>query len=176
MVRVYLSPVDKINKPSLRYLQVQDFFVLGSGIPWTIAYILYARQANIDKSYGMPLIPLCANIAWEFIYGVIHPNSLGQVISFVPWLIADVPIVYWTLKHGPSKWEQAPLVADNLGLILAVGIAMMLAMHLAFRRSCKNIEDGPFWSAWVCQLLISCGSVMHLMCRNETSGHSWGIW
>ncbi|EHL01848.1 hypothetical protein M7I_2205 [Glarea lozoyensis 74030] len=78
MVRIYLSPVDKVNKPPLRYLQVQDALVLGSGIPWTIA---------------------CANIAWELIYGVIHPNSLGQVISFVPWLIADVPIVYATERN-----------------------------------------------------------------------------
>nr|WP_222707310.1 hypothetical protein [Pontibacter qinzhouensis] len=43
---------------------------ISSGVFWTLAYLLLLRRGYIDKSYGMPMVALCANISWEFIFGL----------------------------------------------------------------------------------------------------------
>ena len=53
-----LNPIDTLNSPPETYLWVQDGLTLASGGLWTIAYILYIRQAFQDESYGMPMLSL----------------------------------------------------------------------------------------------------------------------
>jgi paspaline synthase len=53
-----LNEIDLVNQPPLHYLQVQDALLLLTVIPWSIAYVLYIKQAYLDKSYGMPLFAL----------------------------------------------------------------------------------------------------------------------
>ena len=45
------------------------------GIFWSLAYFLIIRQGFKDRTYGMPLAALCANISWEAIF------ALQQVIA-----------------------------------------------------------------------------------------------
>ncbi len=54
--------------------------MLGSGIFWTITYILIIQRGLRDHTYGMPLVALCANISWEFIFSFILPPYLVQHI------------------------------------------------------------------------------------------------
>ncbi len=42
--------------------------LLGSGLFWTVTYLLIIRRGFRDQTYGMPLVALCANLAWEFIF------------------------------------------------------------------------------------------------------------
>lgn len=58
-----LNSVDSINKPPLHFLQIQDGLQIVSGITWTIVYILYVKQSNKDKSYGMPMVALYTSLS-----------------------------------------------------------------------------------------------------------------
>ena len=53
-----LNAIDRANRPPAYYLTVQDGLILLSSALWTIAYILYVRQGLLDRSYGMPIVPL----------------------------------------------------------------------------------------------------------------------
>jgi paspaline synthase len=53
-----LNAVDRVNRPPVFYLTVQDGLILTSSFLWTISYLLYVRQAFRDRNYGMPLVPL----------------------------------------------------------------------------------------------------------------------
>ncbi len=57
-IHLPLNALDHVNRPSLYFLLVQDSLILLTGSLWTIAYVLYIRQAYRDKSYGMPIIAL----------------------------------------------------------------------------------------------------------------------
>ncbi|KAI0183630.1 hypothetical protein EV127DRAFT_376513 [Xylaria flabelliformis] len=171
-----LNAVDKANEPPLYFLWVQDGCIISTGILWTVAYILYIRQATRDKSYGMPLIAVCANIGWELIYGVFHPLSYAEMVTFIPWFFIDLGIVYTTVQYGAQKWKHSPMIANNLLAILSLGSIFSLLMHWAFIKTCVSVEEAAFWSGFACQNLLGVSSVAQLMSRNETSGHSWTIW
>ncbi|KAI7779187.1 Terpene cyclase atmB [Diaporthe eres] len=170
-----LSPVDRAIQPPVYYLQVQDSLILSVSIFWTIAYVLYVRQGYRDKSYGMPLFALAGNIAWEFLFGVAMPTSVAQVVCFVPWLVIDVFIVHTTWKYGARQFKQSPVVANNLGLVLVFGVAFVTASFYFFIKT-VGLDAASFYLGYSDQLLISITSLAQLLRRNNTLGHSWGIW
>ncbi|KAI1845194.1 hypothetical protein JX266_008741 [Neoarthrinium moseri] len=171
-----LNAVDQVNQPPLHFLWVQDACILSTGILWTIAYVLYIRQGFQDRSYGMPLFALCANIGWEFVYGVVFPISYAETLTFVPWVLIDCGIIYTTVKFGPEQWKHAPLVANNLVPILACGTALGIAGHVAFIKTCSSVVEAALYSGFTLQVILGAASVAQLMSRNNTSGHTWTIW
>lgn len=116
-----------------------------------------------------------ANFAWEILFALVVPTSVAQVVAFGPWLVIDIFIIYTTLKFGPALWQHSPLVAKNLGLLMASGIFFTLALFWSIIKTI-GVDDSSFFIAYGVQLLISSFSVAHLVKRSSTSGHSWGIW
>ncbi|KAI1815148.1 hypothetical protein GGS20DRAFT_584841 [Poronia punctata] len=171
-----LNHVDETNNPPLWFLWVQDGCILTSGTLWTIAYILYIKQATRDQSFGMPLIALCANIGWELIYGIFYPLSYAEMITFIPWFFIDLGIVYKTARYGVHKFRHSPMIANNLPSILFLGSLFSMLLHWAFIMSGDSIDEVAFWSGFSCQILLGFSSVAQLMSRDETSGHSLTIW
>ena len=52
---------------------------ISSGVLWTMVYLLIIKRGFADKTYGMPLPALCANLSWEFIFSFIHPHGVPQI-------------------------------------------------------------------------------------------------
>lgn len=51
-------------------LSEQDILLIcqvGMGLFWIFTYILIIYKGWQDKTYGMPMAAICANISWEFI-------------------------------------------------------------------------------------------------------------
>ena len=115
-------------------------------------------------------------MAWELIYSVVYPLGLAETILFLPWVLIDLVLVYTTVKFGRNEWKQAPLVAQNLQAIIAVGCAMMLAAHGLFVQLFDDVGVACFWAAHACQVVVSWFSLSQLVSRGSTRGHSIGIW
>jgi len=174
-----LTRIDAINQPSEYYLWVQDILTLCSGVLWTMAYGYYVVQGFRDKSYGMPIVPLCANVAWEIIYSVVYPIGPAEQYGFLPSLVIDIFIIYTTVKFGASEWKHNPVVANNIGLLLTVGLSLFLLIHWGFVLLFVNSQDitqASFWSGFACQTTISWSAITQLIRRGTTRGHSMAIW
>ncbi|KAI1418996.1 hypothetical protein F5Y12DRAFT_789434 [Xylaria sp. FL1777] len=171
-----LSATDKVNRPPLSYLWVQDGCIISGGALWTIAYVLYILQARTNKSYGMPLVALCMNIGWELAYGIFYPLSYLEAVTFLLWVFIDFGIVHATVKFGVDQWKHAPLVGKNLAGFLGIGCVVSLVAHCEFIRLFASPTEAAFWSGFACQNLLGVLSVCQIISRNNTSGHSRTIW
>ena len=100
---------------------------------------------------------------------------MGQVLSFVPWLLTDIGIIYTTLVFGPQQFSSSPLIAKNLGLILTAFISMMTIVLLAFIKK-VGVKSAVYWSGYLLEVSLGCWSVAHLISRDNTRGHSMMIW
>ncbi|MCZ7372658.1 MAG: hypothetical protein O8C60_03205, partial [Candidatus Methanoperedens sp.] len=76
------------------------------GLFWSLTYILIIRRGFKDKTYGMPLVALCANISWEAIFSFVHPHSPPQLYINYIWFFLDVLIVLQFLKFGRSEFPK----------------------------------------------------------------------
>jgi hypothetical protein len=76
---------------------------VGCGVLWTLAYLLIIRQGYLDRTYGMPLAALCANLSWEFIFTFVYPHDLPQRAVNVVWLSFDFVILVQLLLYGACE-------------------------------------------------------------------------
>ena len=79
------------------------------GVAWTITYIALVYRGFKDKSYGMPLVPLALNLAWETTFSLIYPASspsIVQTIISMIWMVSDVGIVATFFLYGYKYFER----------------------------------------------------------------------
>ncbi len=76
--------------------------MIGSGVLWTLVYILIIKRGFQDKTCGMPLVALCANISWEFVFSFVYPHRAPQFYVNIVWLGLDVVILFQFLRYGRS--------------------------------------------------------------------------
>lgn len=82
-----------------------------AGLFWTIAYVLIVLRSRRDRTYGMPIAALGANVAWEFYYTVIAPPTYASAAIYhaqltidAIWLLIDCGILWYALRYGPSEF------------------------------------------------------------------------
>ena len=83
---------------------MQTLILVFGGMFWILTYIFIISKGFKDKTYGMPLIALCANISWEFIYSFIFPHTPPQLFINYLWFGLDVIIVIQFLKYSKNEF------------------------------------------------------------------------
>lgn len=148
-----------------------DAIMVGSGALWTLAYLLIIRQGFLDRTYGMPLAALCANLSWELIFAFVYPHELPQRAVNVVWFSFDVMILVQLLLYGPREFSGLPrrLFYAAFALALATAFGAVLTITLQF-----GDFDGAY-SAFGQNLMMSVLFVTMLHTRGSLRGQSVSI-
>ncbi|KAJ8179082.1 hypothetical protein LV157_007418 [Aspergillus fumigatus] len=155
---------------------IADWALLAQGLGWSINYLAMIYQSYKDRTYGMAILPLCCNFAWEFVYSVIYPshNSAERAV-LTTWMILNLFVMYTAIKFAPNEWQHAPLVRQCLPWIFPVAIAAFTAGHLALAAT-VGVSKAANWGAFLCFELLTSGAVCQLMSRGSSRGASYTIW
>ncbi|KAI1862364.1 uncharacterized protein JN550_010226 [Neoarthrinium moseri] len=165
---------------------------------WDLAYILMTRRSLKTRSYGMPILGLAINVAWEVIYGFYVAEIWLEKLGFIFWLLLDLGLVYTTIRFAPEDWATtSPWVGRNITYILASMLLVGCWGHLAFAswwlespgtgfgskagkwwRGQEGFDttELAYWSAGVSQMVLSAASLAMLMVRGHSGGTSYAIW
>jgi predicted outer membrane lipoprotein len=147
-----------------------DAIMVGSGVLWTLAYLLMIRRGFLDRTYGMPLVALCANLSWEFIFSFVYPHDLPQRAVNVVWFSFDLVILLQLLLYGPREFADLPRAFYAvLALALAASFGVVLAVTYEF-----DDFDGVY-SAFGQNLMMSVLFIAMLRSRGSLRGQSVGI-
>jgi hypothetical protein len=148
-----------------------DGILVGSGVLWTLTYLLIIRQGFLDRTYGMPLAALCANLSWEFIFAFVYPHDLPQRAVNVVWFSFDLVILGQLLLYGAREFGNLSRRLFYAGFALALGTAFgaVLATTLEF-----DDFDGVY-SAFGQNLMMSILFVTMLYSRGSLRGQSISI-
>lgn len=113
------------------FMTIFDEIMIGSGICWTLTYLLIIRRGIFDLTYGMPAAALFANLAWETIYSFILPHSAPQVIVDRIWFAFDVLILLQYLRFGSVIRRVQKTWTFYMEFILGFGITCLLILFLS---------------------------------------------
>ncbi len=141
------------------------------GAFWSATYILIIRRGFKDKTFGMPLAALCANISWEAIFAFLTPHEPPQLYVNYVWFSLDAVIVWQFLKYG--KKEFSNLSYWQFYGIFALGISIAVPMILAINYQLDD-EVGAY-AAFGQNLMMSALFVAMLMNRKGITGQSFYI-
>jgi hypothetical protein len=148
-----------------------DALFVAGGALWFLTYGLLIRVQARDRTFGMPLVAVGVNLAWEFTYAAIHPYPHGLQPVIVVWVLLDLVIVYQTLRYAPAAFPDLPWAAvyGTLALSAAIGLPLVLTIGDAF---------GDAWgvhAAYLDNLMFSALYLAMLHGRRSTRGQSLGI-
>lgn len=152
-------------------MTIFDQIMIGSGVCWTLTYLLIIRRGVIDLTYGMPAAALFANLAWETIYSFILPHSAPQLIVDRIWFAFDVLILLQYLRFGPAVRRERRTWTFYIEFILGFGLSCLLIIFLSDALKDKYGAYAAFGQ----NLMMSVMFIVMLRERKSVDGQSMYI-
>jgi hypothetical protein len=120
------------------WLYVCYFFL---ALFWLSAYVLVARRGFMEKTYGMPIVAMIGNWAWEWIYGLnldspcplvwdTCPARALQLANFASMFL-DAFIVYTIFRYGRDKMTN-PFARKYYYHLIIFGLLASFALQYTF--------------------------------------------
>jgi len=149
-------------------MSVFNQLMIGSGICWTLTYLLIIRRGILDLSYGMPVAALCANLAWETIYSFVLPHAMPQLVVDRVWFAFDVLILLQYLRFGPAVKKRRITWTFYLEFLLGLVVTFALILFLG---DALRDRYGAF-AAFGQNLMMSVLFIVMLRDRKTVDGQS----
>jgi len=149
-------------------MSIFNQLMIGSGVCWTLTYLLIIRRGVIDLTYGMPAAALLANVCWETIYSFIYPHSMPQVAVDRIWFTFDVLIMLQYLRFGPPV--NKVMLAGSFYLQFLLGLAVTFTLILLLGRELKDANGA--YAAFGQNLMMSVLFIVMLRQRKTVAGQS----
>lgn len=149
-------------------MSVFNQLMIGSGVCWTLTYLLIIRRGIIDLTYGMPAAALLANLAWETIYSFVYPHSMPQLAVDRIWFAFDLLILLQYLRFGPPVPRIK--LAGSFYLQFLLGFTVTFMVILLLGRELKDANGA--YAAFGQNLMMSALFVTMLNQRKSIAGQS----
>lgn len=140
---------------------------VASGTCWIVAYALIIRRGQLDRSYGMPLVAVCVNISWEFIFTSLIPHERPQNFINAGWLLLDLFILGQLLVFWRSDFPKL----DNKVFYPFTVSALLASFGLIYTMATEFDHCGAY-SAFGQNFLMSILFMIMLFQRNSLRGQS----
>lgn len=140
------------------------------GVLWLVAYGLIIRRGFLDKTYGMPLVPLCMNFSYEIAFGFIWPDDFPTNVVNIIWSGIDAILVYQYLRFGLKEWPAhypRRLFYPTFATVLIMAFTGIVTLTVD-----TNDYHGGNLTGWGAQLMLSAGSIYMLLRRDSPRGQS----
>ena len=146
---------------------MQTIISVIGGMFWILTYIFLISKGFKDKTYGMPLIALCANISWEFMFTFVFPYGPPQSYINYLWFGLDTLVVVQFLKYGKNElnWSSSKLY-KVFTVLLASEFSIILVGSIAIS------DFRGIYSAFGQNLVMSLLFIIMLSKRNGLKGQS----
>jgi len=141
------------------------------GLFWSATYVLIIRRGFKDKTFGMPMAALCANISWEVIFTFVTPHEAPQIYVNYIWLSLDSVIVWQFLKYGKKEFPN--ISRWQFYAVFVLGITTATSMILAVNYQMQ--DNSGAYAAFGQNLMMSILFVTMLINRKGIDGQSFYI-
>jgi hypothetical protein len=137
---------------------------------WMLAYVFAIRAGFRDHTYGVPMLAVCLNFSWEFVFSIIiRPNSKLRLTLTLLWLAIDSVILYQLLRWGAA--DQLPAIQRHFVPVVIGTLILAVIGHLTFYRTYE--DPGGQEDAFAINLIMSVLFVFLFLGRPDMRGLSY---
>ncbi len=142
---------------------------------WTVSYILFIRLGFKQKTYCMPLLAICLNISWEFIFSFIYMDkNMTRTWLYRAWFIPDAFIVYQLFRYGRPE-QIIPEIKKYFYPIVIFTILSCFAGIYLFVRDYHDITGTEI--SFLMNMVMSLSFIFFYFNRRDLKGISYaGAW
>src|SRR5215471_20709561 len=86
---------------------------------WVWVYIVVIIDIGRYKFVGIPVLAVCANIAWEMLWSFRFVTNMGMFFEwgYRAWFILDVYIFYSLFRYGKKQFSD-PVLQKNFAVMV----------------------------------------------------------
>lgn len=140
---------------------LQVVFYLSTVIFWSLAYIGMIWKGAKDKTFGMPFIPLCANFAWEFYFGVLQFR-----IDYSLWFALDATIFAQLVIYGRKEFTSHPFIYKWFYWL--IGITLFFSMYGLYAiQQCLGLDHARYMVGVALDIPIAIAMNFMLLARGS---------
>ena len=139
---------------------------------WLVAYVLVIRAGHRDKTYAIPLVPICLNFTWEFMDSFVLPDPIA-LWKWVDraWFLLDVAILGQLLRYG----RRAQIVPEiQASFYVVVVVTLLLAFFGQYSFVTTFHDTLGFIAAFAINLIMSVLFLFFYFARRDLRGLSYG--
>ena len=141
---------------------------------WLIAYGLIIKRGIQDRTFGMPVVALAANVAFEFLLTFFCPIDAEWKKGTAMWLLIDFGVLYTCLRYGRDdfsspvikkwffpgvaillvaagclEWSFMKAFQDNVGTAVSLGTNLLLSsLYIAMLIRRGSVKGQSFYIAF----------------------------
>jgi hypothetical protein len=149
------------------------FFGVSCVVCWIVAYFAIIYRGFRDRTFGMPMAALAANLSWEAIYSFFL-NPFGDYIHVlsIPCFAIDLVIAGQCLVYGSSN-VSLPLLRKHFRKIFAA--AVVIAFPIVYLSFYEFHDPLGEYTGFGLNFMMSFLFVAMLLSRGNPSGQSMYI-
>ncbi|MCA2010058.1 hypothetical protein [Pararhodobacter sp. CCB-MM2] len=163
---------------------------------WALTYIGIIYRGFKDQSYGMPIVPLTLNLAWEIVFALFIPpygsadselipyGGLKAQVIFLIWATLDIVILYTYFKYGHKYFQRSYNLSKGhwIGFTVFMMIFSFFIMYYGglffwqFEVYFNNDQiEGAKMIAFIQNAIMSISFIAMYYMRGNTDGQSFTI-
>lgn len=137
---------------------------------WTATYVLVIIKGFREKTYGIPMMNICLNFSWEFIFSFVYPDpNPVRTWLYRFWFIPDILILYQLIRYGREN-QSIPEIRENFNLAWISTLVLsflFIYLFVEFYGDTTGTEVAFLINAW-----MSIGFVFMYFFRRDRRGLS----
>ena len=137
---------------------------------WVVVYLIIIRNIHRIKFIEIPMVAICANFAWEFLWSWVFMTDMGLVYvwGYRIWFFLDCYIVYSVFRLGYKQLVSLPK-SFGKGIMTGGLIASFFMLYFYIK-----IYDAPMshmgaYSGYVLSVLMSALFISLLIRKKDVS-------
>lgn len=139
------------------YTVVQHLFFIIGCVAWVVIYLNVIRRMKQFKYIEIPIMAVCANICWEFIWSFLFKTNMGElyVWGYRIWFFLDCYIVYGLFKYGAKQLAVNTFQKHFNWIVLVLIACWMFMLYFYIKLYDYPISHMGAYSGYIINLMMS---------------------
>lgn len=111
---------------------VAEHLLFATGcLMWVFTYLIVIRSIVRRRFVEVPVVAVCANFAWEFLWSFVFTTDMGllYVWGYRLWFFLDCFIVYGLFRYGMKQWSEGVFRRHYHWLVSAIMLCWFAGLY-----------------------------------------------
>lgn len=142
---------------------------------WVFTYIIIINKIRKEQFVEIPIIAICSNFCWEFIWSFLFTTDMGElyVWGYHLWFILDCYIVYGLFKYGIKQVDIQSIKNNYTRIISAVLLGWFLLLYYFIKIYDEPITHMGANSGYAINLMMSALYIILILRVKTLNGFSY---
>jgi len=143
---------------NLKDYTAPELIIFGAGcFLWVVVYYFTIRNILRKQFIEIPLVAVCGNIAWEFLWSWFFVINMGSLFQwgYRIWFFMDCFIVYNLFRYGFKQISIPELKARSKQIILFCIACWLVIFYFYIKNYDEPISKVGAYSGFILNIVIS---------------------